>query len=204
MTPEKTCLVLEVENDLLFTTDSYYTAGMALSYTNKTLKKTPAQLILHSKNEENLSFYGFGLEHRIFTPYSIGNPSAVKNDRPYSAYFMATNFAVLINLEKKLNLSNEIGIGIMGPAVKGEEIQTFVHRAIGSILPVGWENQLENSFLVDYQFRVEKGFFNDWFAEHIIPFAAARVGTLMDEFQVGIISKIGNKSNFLTHTFKTS
>lgn len=204
MTPEKTRLVLEVENDLLFTTDSYYTAGMALSYTNKTLKKTPAQLILHSKNEENLSFYGFGLEHRIFTPYSIGNPSAVKNDRPYSAYFMATNFAVLINLEKKLNLSNEIGIGIMGPAVKGEEIQTFVHRAIGSILPVGWENQLENSFLVDYQFRVEKGFFNDWFAEHIIPFAAARVGTLMDEFQVGIISKIGNKSNFLTHTSKTS
>lgn len=204
ITPEKTRLVLEVENDMLFTTDSYYTAGMALSYTNKALKKTPAQLILHSKNEENLTFQGFGLEHRIFTPYSIGNPSAVENDRPYSAYFMATNFAVLINLEKKLNLSNEVGIGIMGPAVKGEEIQTFVHRAIGSILPVGWENQLDNTFLIDYQFRVEKGFFNHWFAKHFKPFVATRVGTLTDELEIGVISTIGNKNNYLASSATSS
>jgi hypothetical protein len=204
LTPKKSHLIMEVENDMLFTTDNYYTAGLALSYTNSTFKKTPAQLILNSKNKEHLTFSGFGLEHRIFTPYSIGNPSAVENDRPYSAYVLATNFTVLINMQKKLKLSNEIGFGIMGPAVKGKEVQIFVHEVIGSVIPVGWENQLENSFLIDYQFRIEKGLFNDWLAEHFKPFVAARVGTLTDEFQVGVITKIGNKSNFLASTAKTS
>lgn len=200
LTAEESRLILEVENDMLFTTDNYYTAGLALSYTNKTFKKTPAQLILNSKNEKHLTFNGFGLEHRMFTPFSIADPSVIENDRPYSAYLLATNFAVLINVQKKLKLSNEIGVGIMGPAVKGKEVQTFVHEVIGSVLPVGWENQLGNSFLVDYQFRVEKGFFNNWISNHFVPFVASRVGTLMGELQIGLISKIGNKNNFLANT----
>ena len=32
-------LVFETENDVLFKSDHYYTAGIALSYTNKNLKK---------------------------------------------------------------------------------------------------------------------------------------------------------------------
>ena len=32
-------VIVEVENDLLFGSDHYYTAGIALSYTHKNLKK---------------------------------------------------------------------------------------------------------------------------------------------------------------------
>ena len=50
MTSYKNRIYFGVENDMLFQTDSYYTAGLSLSWTNKNLKKSPAQLILKSKN----------------------------------------------------------------------------------------------------------------------------------------------------------
>lgn len=185
-------LVLEVENDLLFQSDHYYTSGTALTYLNKKLKYSPAQLILKSKSTETIHFNGFGFEQRMFTPYSILNPDSIVDDRPYSAYLLATNFSVLINPKKHLKISNELGIGIMGPAAGGEWAQSLVHQIIGSPIPVGWENQLKNTFLIDYQFRIEKGFFGDWTANHIIPFAKARVGTLTDIIGLGLLIKFGN------------
>ena len=196
----KNHIVLEVENDLLFQSDHYYTAGIALSYTHQNLKKTPAQLILKSKDPDNFTFSGFGLEQRMFTPFSIEEPDAIENDRPYSAYLLATNFSVLINPKKNLTISNEIGIGVIGPTASGKEIQTLVHEIIGSVLPVGWEYQINNAFLIDYQFRIEKGFFTPWLARHIIPFGMIRVGTLKDQVNLGLMVKFGNKNTILSTT----
>jgi hypothetical protein len=122
----------------------------------------------------------------------IVNPDSIENDRPYAAYLLATNYSVLINPSKYLKIYNEIGIGIMGPAAGGRQVQTFVHTVIGSSLPNGWEFQLRNAFLIDYQFRIEKGFFNDWIARHFIPFAKIRVGTLTDRIGIGLMTKFGN------------
>ncbi|MCF6171115.1 MAG: lipid A deacylase LpxR family protein [Bacteroidales bacterium] len=190
-------LVIEIENDLLFKSDHYYTSGTALTYLNKKMNHDPAQLILKSKNPESIRFSGFGLEQRIFTPYSILRPDSIEDDRPYSAYLLATNFSVLINPEKHLKISNELGIGVMGPAAGGEWAQTTVHKIIGSPIPLGWENQLNNTFLIDYQFRIEKGFFGDWTANHFIPFAKARVGTLTDRIGLGLLIKFGNVNKTL-------
>ena len=190
-------LVFEVENDLLFQSDHYYTSGTSLSYLNKKLKYSPAQFILKSKNTEAIRFSGFGVEQRMFTPYSILRPDSIVDDRPYSAYLLATNFSVLINPKKHLKISNELGIGIMGPAGGGEWAQSLVHQIIGSPIPIGWENQLKNAFLIDYQFRIEKGFFGDWTANHIIPFAKARVGTLTDRIGLGLLIKFGNVNKTL-------
>jgi hypothetical protein len=186
-------LMLEVENDLLFQSDQYYTAGIAFYYTHERLKKTPAQLILKSKDADNLRFSGFGIEHRMFTPFSIVDPEAIENDRPYSAYLLATNFSVLINPKKHLTMSNEIGIGIIGPGAGGEELQSFIHGLIGSEIPIGWEKQINNAFLIDYQFRIEKGFFGPWLSSHLIPIAELRAGTLKDQINLGLLLKFGNK-----------
>ena len=190
-------LVIEIENDLLFKSDHYYTSGTAFTYLNKKMKHSPAQLILKAKNPESIRFSGFGLEQRMFTPYSILRPDSIPDDRPYSAYLLATNFSVLINPEKHLKISNELGIGIMGPAAGGEWAQSLVHQIIGSPIPIGWENQLKNAFLIDFQFRIEKGFFGDWTARHFIPFAKARVGTLTDRIGVGLLIKFGNVNKTL-------
>ncbi len=199
----KVHLLLESENDLLFQTDYYYTAGIALTYVHKTLKNTPAQLILKSKTPNLISFSGFGIEQRIFTPFSITSPNSIENDRPYTAYVMLSNFSTIINLDKHLKIGNEIGIGILGPAAKGEEMQTYVHKTIGSDLPEGWENQLSNAYLIDYQFRIEKGFFNDRVANHLLPFGELRVGTLTDKISVGLLFKFGNVIKTLKNTSKS-
>lgn len=199
---EKNRLVFEVENDALFRSDNYYTAGLALSYTHQNLKHSPAQLLTNTKKSKNYTFSGFGFQQRIFTPYEISDPESITNDRPYSAYLLLTNYSVLINSSNHLRLSNEIGIGLMGEAAKGEEVQTFVHEFIGSTIPVGWDNQLENAFLIDYQLRVEKGFFNNWTANHFVPFSAIRVGTLTNRIQIGLMTKWGNKNNYLLDASK--
>ena len=69
----KSRIILEAENDLLFQSDSNYTAGLALSYTNKNLKKTLAQLILKPKSDDVLTFSGIGIQQQMFTPYSQSN-----------------------------------------------------------------------------------------------------------------------------------
>lgn len=91
-----------------------------------------------------------------------------------------SNYSVLINTKNNLKVSNEIGVGVMGKLALGEEAQTLVHKIIGSPLPIGWDNQLENAFLIDYQFRIEKTLFNNWFINHFSPFAEARIGPLTD------------------------
>jgi len=194
-------LILEVENDMLFQSDSYYTSGVALSYTNKKIKKTPTQFVLDFINFDKTHTYtGFGIQQRIFTPYSIEEPNSIENDRPYSAYILVSNYSVLINTKNNLKVSNEIGIGIMGELAAGEEAQTMVHKIIGSPLPIGWDNQLENAFLIDYKFRIEKTVFNNWFTNHLSPFAEARIGTLTDRIKIGLITKWGNKNASLKST----
>lgn len=194
----KNRIVLEIENDLLFNTDSYYTSGVAISYSNKRIKKMPTQLILNLFNSENdYSISGFGIQQRMFTPYSIEEPNSIKNDRPYSAYILISNYAVLINTKNNLKVSNEIAIGVMGEFAGGEEAQTLVHKTIGSPVPIGWDNQLGNAFLIDYQFRVEKTLFRNWLTNHLSPFAEARIGTLTDRIKVGFITKWGNKNECL-------
>lgn len=190
---KKNRLILDSDNDMLFNTDNYYTAGIGLSYTNTSLRKTPSQLILQSKSMDVITFSGFAIKQRLFTPSDITVPNAIENDQPYSAFILATNYSVLINPKKYLKISNEIGIGIMGPAALGEEVQTLVHEIIGSPIPRGWDQQLQNTFLIDYDFRLEKGFGNEWVATHFIPFAGMRVGTLTNRIELGAMFKLGNK-----------
>ncbi len=190
-------LDFELNNDMLFSTDNYYTAGIAFSYTNKKFEKTLAQLILKPRFKNVLNYSGFGVEQRMFTPTSITQPGLVPHDQPYSAYLLLTNFSVNVNLERKMKVSNEIGVGLMGPYAFGEEMQTLVHKAVGSAIPVGWENQLRSTFLLDYQFRIERGFGADWFANHVVTFVDARFGTLINRIQLGTMIKFGNKNRYL-------
>ncbi len=195
--PKNNRLDFELNNDMLFSTDSYYTAGIAFTYTNKKLKKTLAQLILKPRNEGVLNFAGFGIEQRMFTPTSIIQPDLIPNDQPYAAYLLLTNFSVNVNPQKKMKVSNEVGIGLMGPQAFGEEMQTIVHEVVNVATPIGWENQLQNTLLIDYQLRIERGFGPDWFANHVVPFLDGRVGTLTNRVQIGTMIKFGNKDRFL-------
>ena len=189
---------LEAENDFFFGTDQYYTAGEAFSYTHSRLKNTPAQLLMRKREVDNISFNGFGIEHRMFTPYSTIFPDSISNDRPYSSYLMITNFSVLIKPMQHLKMSTEIGIGALGPAAGGKQIQSAIHQIIDSARPIGWGNQLNNSFIIDYQFRIEKGFFMPWIANHLVPIGEVRVGTLQNKLAVGLMIKFGNSIKYLS------
>jgi len=190
----KSRLVLEIENDFLFNTDSYYTSGQALSYTNKKISKTPSQFLLNLITKKDIDITGIGFQQRIFTPYSIKQPDLIEDDRPYSAYLLLSNYSVFLNLKHRFLVSNEIGIGAMGPIAAGEQSQTFVHKIIGSPAPIGWDNQLNNAFLIDYTFRIEKSFFRGFVSEHFIPFAVTRIGTLTNRIKLGIKIRFGNKN----------
>jgi len=195
--PNNNNIVFELHNDMLFSTDSYYTAGLSLGYSSKKFKKTLAQLILKPRNKGVVNFAGFNIEQRIFTPSSIVEPLSIPNDQPYSAFLLLTNYSVNVNAEKKMKIFNEIGIGLMGPYAFGEEMQTLVHEIVNVESPIGWENQLRSTLLLDYQGRIERGFGPDWLANHIVPFFGARVGTLTNRVFIGTMVKFGNKDKYL-------
>lgn len=145
---------VELENDLWGSgKDNHYTHGTRFSYLSgeglsdfeKSLKARissylPDFLVPDSRR------ISFVLGQNIFTPNDITQFELNPNERPYAGWlYTGVGFVAEKKTGKRPFLDNlEINIGVVGPGAFAEETQTQVHRIIGSPLPQGWNNQLEN------------------------------------------------------------
>jgi hypothetical protein len=95
-----------------------------------------------------------------------------------------------MDLQRKLRLTTRIDTGFMGPNLRGEEEQVFIHTSLGNILPQGWEYQVENDYVLNYDVFLEKGLIS---TEHFMlsGLAELRAGTLYDDLSLGSQLRIG-------------
>jgi len=182
---------INYENDFFTATDRDYTQGIYIEKVKPSFRNFPlSKLLLHPKNG-NVK-YGIALEDDGYTPNIIASAAIQNGDRPYAGVLFLKTFLTLTNAEKLERISVLLSTGIIGPAAQGEAMQKGIHHWIHYTQPLGWNNQIANDAVINYQVNYEKEIFSlrNYFS--FASFNSARIGTLSDKTTTGFNLMIGD------------
>lgn len=179
-------------NDFEYQTDYYFTNGFAFEYFAPWIKENMINSILLPVELSDFELYGITLIQDIFTPkerYYI--PDQLDGDRPFATYLLLGFKRVSFNPIDKISIYSELQVGMLGPAASGEEVQNGIHNNLPtSDLVVGWENQISNSFMLNYSASIEKQFYyNNWM--DISGISLVKLGLPFTNLNLGIKTRIG-------------
>ena len=179
------------DNDYFTKTDEYYSQGLTLEYVHPAFKYFPlSRLLLKARNSDPR--YGISLNHIAYTPTSIRSDTILGSDRPFAACISFKTFLASSDSVGEQRISSAVSIGVIGPAAFGREIQTGIHRWLKNVLPKGWQYQVHNDVLVNYQVNYEKKLLSAGRTFIVNGTAEARVGTLDDKLGGGFNFMVGN------------
>lgn len=178
------------DNDYFVTQDQNYTQGFNFERVAPFFKKSPINH-LFPKPMEKATKYGVSLEHLMYTPENIGIPEIQPEARPFSALIMFNSFMIATDTIKYSRVTSSLSIGFIGPGAFGEEMQVSFHKLTNNLVPEGWQNQIQNDLILNYDIQYEKQLYrlNNLFSLHGI--GAARVGTLFTDISTGVNMTFG-------------
>ena len=136
---------LDVDNDLYFDRDFYYSSGIFLSYSS------------FEFNEVNFYIDNFQLGQLIYTPSSRYETDPNKYDYPYSGY-------LFLEATRQLNISDyssfTIGgnIGITGDASLARGMQNLYHDIVLNLPNLEWKSQMPQEIQINLVVNYFKGF----------------------------------------------
>ncbi|MBL7874010.1 MAG: lipid A deacylase LpxR family protein [Cyclobacteriaceae bacterium] len=145
---------LTVDNDVLFFSDYYYTAGHELAY--RKLQSEQKNLVkwLNRKNISSKVISSIKFGSKIFNPRKTTFVGTLNMDRPYAGY---TYLGYSISrLRKRSSVTIlEFELGLVGKATRLGQVQQWWHKQIGYDAPRGWDSQISNEliFNIGYQFQ---------------------------------------------------
>lgn len=178
------------DNDYFTATDIYYTQGYTFELTSKSLRRNPLNPIFISlKNSE--SIFGLSLEHVGYAPTTIKSDTILYGDRPFAAAIMLRSFLISTDTIQKTRLSSALNIGIIGPGAFGKEMQTDIHRWIGDETPHGWQHQIKNDVVINYELAHEKELLRIRNLFYLNSNAKLRVGTMNTNVSGGFTTAFG-------------
>ena len=172
------------DNDYFTKTDEYYTQGITFEYVHPSIKNfLPAKLLwkpFKTTPQFGVTFNLFG-----YTPTSIASDSILYDDRPFNANITLKTFLIQVDEINRQQISTAFSIGVMGPAGLGNEIQTNIHRWLKNPLPHGWQYQIQNDIIINYQLNYEKQLLAAGNYFLLNGTAEARAGTLNNKLSGG-------------------
>ncbi|MES2543701.1 MAG: lipid A deacylase LpxR family protein [Bacteroidota bacterium] len=178
------------DNDYFTATDYYYTQGYNFELTSPWLRKNPLNpLFKKLKNSDQK--YGLSIEHMGYTPTSISSDAILYGDRPFAAAIMLKSFLVSTDTIHRTRLASALSIGIIGPGAFGDEMQTGIHEAIGDEVPMGWQHQIKNDLLFNYEVSHEKQLIRYANLVSLNSNAKLHLGTVNTKASAGLTSTFG-------------
>lgn len=148
---------ISYDNDLFRGTDRWYTQGIGIDVYSFRFAKNPLNGMLLRLKSSDRDRYGIEFRTHGCTPSTILSDSVLIGDRPYAGVFSLGVVRTSQQKERKLRLTSQFELGMIGPAALGKETQTGIHKITGDDLPLGWQHQIKNSPIVNYMVRIEKG-----------------------------------------------
>jgi lipid A 3-O-deacylase len=165
------------DNDYFTKTDEYYTQGVTLEYVHPSIKKfLPARLLW--KPYKTNPQYGVTFNLFAYSPTSTLSDDILYGDRPFSANISLKTFLIQTDSLHQQQVSTSFSIGVMGPAALGNEIHTAIHRWLKNPPPHGWQHQVKNDIILNYQFNYEKNLMRSGSNFFLNSTAEGRLGTL--------------------------
>lgn len=186
---------LNFDNDIFSYTDRYYTNGVTLGFTAPSFAVMPVSKLLPLAGRNNVSSASISLHHAMFTPFTTKTPPALKNDRPYASTLFVKYSLLSENPEKGITLSSSIDLGVMGEAALGSFFQKTVHAGVpNNDEPLGWETQLGNDIVLNYNVNIFKELFHSRNFE-LQSRAGLQLGTLYTRAGTGVDFSLGRFNN---------
>ena len=141
-------LTIQLENDSTRRrSDSYYTSGERISYVSPTgAVPAPLSALGRALLGEGKQRLGLELSQNIFTPRFTQQDNPPLNDRPYSAVLLGT--VSLIQDTDRSRTALSLGLGVIGPAALGRNVQNGFHDLVGQREARGWSTQIPNQPVV--------------------------------------------------------
>lgn len=181
---------IHYDNDFYTKTDYYYTQGYSLELVNPALRKNPVSAIL-IKLKDSRSKYGLAFEHFGFTPTSIKSDVILRGDRPFAGVIMLKSFSISVDTIRKQRLVSTLSLGMIGPAAFAGRMQATIHRWTDDPEPHGWQYQIRNNPVINYEVSHEKELLNLPDILSVNTSIQARAGTLSDKVQAGFSLTLG-------------
>lgn len=185
---------LNYENDFFTATDEYYTQGISLEVVSPAMKKNPLTWLLPAPKHWQ-SRYGLGIEHNGYTPTNTDNNEIRYGDRPFAGTLMLRTFQLSTDAAHKQRFSSALSTGVIGPLAGAGQMQRSIHKWLGNYTPHGWDNQVANDIVLNYQVNYEKQLLR---YDKYLSFSAnglARFGTLSDKLGIGSTLMLGYFDN---------
>lgn len=181
---------INYDNDYFASRDQDYTQGYSFEMVSPNLRKNPINKILFNpKTTENK--FGISIEHIGFTPFNIKSPSIQFGDRPFAATIMLKSFAIATDTTRKSRLISSMNIGLIGPGAFGKEMQVAIHKATGNTIPEGWQNQIKNDIVLNYEVTYEKQLIHYQNLISLSTNSRLRLGTLFTNAGLGLTTTFG-------------
>jgi lipid A 3-O-deacylase len=182
---------IQYDNDYFTKMDEYYTQGTSFEYAAPALKNfILSKLLFKPKNTDVI--YGLRFDTYGYTPTSIDSNKILYGDRPYSANISLGTFATAVDTVKQQTIASTFIIGFMGQADGGGFLQKEEHILTGNDLPQGWQYQVKNDVILDYQVNYEKKLYAYQNLFLLNSTSVLRVGTHNDKVSSGFNFMIGN------------
>lgn len=178
------------DNDYFASRDQDYTQGYNFEFLSPNLRRNPInKILLNPKSTENR--YGISIEHIGFTPFNIKSPNIQFEDRPFAASIMLKSFVIATDTIHKSRWVSSLNIGLIGPGAFGKEMQVAIHEATGNTIPEGWQNQIKNDIVLNYEISYEKQLVSYRNLFSLQSYARLRLGTLFTNAGFGLTSTFG-------------
>lgn len=188
----------EINNDIIFNSDSNFTNGWSLQYHTRGYEswaetqafdwvKGIGRSFPTLNDEGSIVRYGQGIGQNLITPGDITNPNPDPEDLPYAATFHYTLNWQSYNPESARTF--QVTAGVLGEEAFGEDVQTFVHNDLGmGDTPRGWHTERDSEPILNlgYQYlrRVAKfgDYDEDWAGQLMLgtSFHLGNLATLAD------------------------
>ncbi len=204
------------ENDVFVGEDNGYTNGFGLTFGKGPFKEFNDDTLPSWQHWLTKDLYistmpnkQRGVAHMFFqrmqTPDDILTDELIIDDVPYVGLvaWQGTMYAWDSEISDQFSLY----LGAVGPAVLGEEAQKFVHSALGSDEPLGWDNQIENELVVKVELQRVWNLYRssgDGFQFDILGITGAGIGNLESAAKAGVAIRWGRNlsSSFVTFSLQ--
>jgi|GEM_PF-2776566 len=191
-------LNLKIDNDIFFS-DQFYTSGIELELETRDSNFYNVEKELADDNEKNRLQYVTRrfIGQKLYTPSNIRLTLEEKEkyERPYAGFLYAG-----YSMEKYSSNSNYIihsyTIGATGDISLGEFYQKEYHELIGSPEPQGWDMQIEDKFIFQYNLEYSPKnhllFSDDKFSSDYRNIFKVNLGNLQLGGSLGFLIRYGN------------
>jgi lipid A 3-O-deacylase len=187
---------INFDNDIFDNTDRYYTNGIRFDFVSPALKQSPLSWCMVPYWGHAVNYYGISIGQNMYTPYTTKVGGIHQGDRPYAAYLFLGSFKISNDASNKFRQTSEIDIGVIGPSSFGDFVQKSFHSSVPTNNePLGWEYQIQNDLVLNYNLTFEKGLVSTRRIEFNLN-ALGDLGTLYTNMGGGFLFRTGIMNSY--------